>query len=145
MNPSAPRSADASSIEGDDRRSRATTLLNTTTTQNVAWPRMIAGMPKLRPGTASTNDASASAVTIPGNAIGRTNANEIVSRPKNRACAIPNEARVPSVSAITVAASATSRECSSAGRSVEFFQATSNHEVVKNSGGHVAFGLFEKA
>src|SRR3954465_11505426 len=34
--PSAPRSADASSSEGESRRSRADVLLNTITTQNVA-------------------------------------------------------------------------------------------------------------
>ena len=84
MTPSAPRSIDASMIEPEVRRRRATTLLNTTTTQNVAWPMMIAGIPKFSPGIASTIEDSASAVTIPGNAIGRTSANEIVSRPKNR-------------------------------------------------------------
>ena len=52
--PSAPRSIDASMIEPEVRRSRATTLLNTTTTQNVACPRMIAEIPKFRPGIAST-------------------------------------------------------------------------------------------
>ena len=90
-------------IEPEVRRSRATTLLKTTTTQNVAWPTMIAEIPKFRPGIASTIEDSAKAVTIPGKAIGNTSANEIVSRPKNRARAIAKDASVPSVKAITVA------------------------------------------
>ena len=64
---------------------------------------MIAGMPKLSPGITSTIEDSASAVTIPGNAIGRISANEIESRPKNLARAIANDASVPSVRAISVA------------------------------------------
>ena len=41
----APRSALASSNERDMRRSRATALLNTTTTQNVAWPTITVNRP----------------------------------------------------------------------------------------------------
>ena len=41
------------------RRRRAITLLKITTTQNVAWPTMIAGIPKRMNGTASTMDERA--------------------------------------------------------------------------------------
>ena len=44
--PSAPRSIDASTSDVGVRRSRAITLLNTTTMQNVACPTMIVNSPK---------------------------------------------------------------------------------------------------
>ncbi len=123
-------------IEPEVRRRRATTLLNTTTTQNVAWPMTIAGMPKLSPGITSTIDESASAVTIPGNAIGRTSANEIVSRPKNLARAIANDASVPSVRAISVAKIPMRNEFTNGWRRLGLCQAVLNHDVVNNDGGH---------
>src|SRR4026209_1636656 len=136
VTPSAPRSIDASTIEPDERRKRATTLLNTTTTQKVACPTMIAGMPKFSPGIASTIDDNASAVTIPGKAIGRTSANEIVSRPKNLARAIANDASVPSTRAINVAQIATRKELVTGCRRSVLCHAVVNHDVVTNDGGH---------
>ncbi len=65
------------------RRSRATTLLNTTTMQNVAWPIMIVHRLKVMP-TVLMPVRSAIPVTIPGSAIGSTRTNEIAWRPKNR-------------------------------------------------------------
>ena len=134
--PSAPRSIDASTIEPEVRRRRATTLLNTTTTQNVAWPTMIAGMPKFSPGIASTIDDRASAVTIPGNAIGSTSANEIVSRPKKRARAIANDAREPSTSAMIVAKIPMRNELATGCRRAWLCSAFVNHENVRRFGGH---------
>ena len=57
------------------RRSRATTLLNTTTMQNVEWPIMIVHTPNgcsnvLMP------ERSAMPVMMPGKAIGRTRRND---------------------------------------------------------------------
>ena len=63
--PSAPRSIDASTIDPDVRRSRAITLLNTTTTQNVAWPIMIVHIENVTP-VVFIADRSAIAVMMPG-------------------------------------------------------------------------------
>ena len=86
-NTPAPRSIDASSSEPPVRRSRASTLLKTTTMQNVACPTTTVNSPKLMPiGRACVVIAldSAMPVTMPGSAIGSTTRNEIASRPKKR-------------------------------------------------------------
>ena len=71
----APRSADADSSEPPIRRSRAVTLLKTTTMQKVAWPTMIVKRPAVMPKTGLSRfwmtDWSAIPVTMPGSAIGR--------------------------------------------------------------------------
>ncbi len=85
--PEAPRSCDASTSEPATRRKRASTLLKTITTQNVAWPITIVRVPKV----IQLTDSSASEievrraipVTMPGRAIGNTTRTEIASRPKN--------------------------------------------------------------
>ena len=66
------------------RRSRATTLLKTTTMQNVAWPMMTVSRPSDTPSTCVNVAFSAMPVTMPGSAIGRTTRNETASRPKKR-------------------------------------------------------------
>ena len=91
---------------------------------------MIAGMPKSSHGIASTIDDNASAVTIPGNAIGNTSANEIASRPKKVARAIAKEASDPSTSAITVAMMPTTNELMTGSRNAGLCHAVVNHDVV---------------
>jgi hypothetical protein len=66
------------------RRRRATTLLNTTTMQNVAWPTTIVSSPSDTPSTCVKVEFSAMPVTMPGSAIGRTTRNDTASRPKKR-------------------------------------------------------------
>ena len=65
-----------------------------------------------------------------------TSANEIVSRPKNLARAIANDASVPSVSAISVARIPMMNEFTNGWRRLGLCQATVNHEVVNSDGGH---------
>src|SRR4051812_7394121 len=67
--PSAPRSADASRSDGDDRRKRARTLLYAITRQNVAWPITIVHSERSMCRYVK-NEFSAIPVMIPGNAIG---------------------------------------------------------------------------
>ena len=67
------------------RRSRATTLLKTTTMQNVAWPRITVKRPNEIPsGTSTVLNAELSAipVTMPGKAIGRITRKLIDCLPK---------------------------------------------------------------
>ena len=80
----APRSADASSNEVEVRRRRATTLLKTTTMQNVACPMTIVKSPSDTPSTWVKVELSAMPVTMPGSAMGSTTRNETASRPKKR-------------------------------------------------------------
>ena len=66
------------------RRSRAWTLLNTTTMQNVAWPMITVIRPKLfGPITVASAALSAMPVTMPGSAIGRMTRKLTDERPKN--------------------------------------------------------------
>src|SRR5437763_723111 len=113
--PSAPRSCEASISEGEERRRRATTLLKTMTTQNVAWPTTIVQIENVMC-PARNAELSAMAVTMPGSAIGKTSRNEIASRPKKLNRATPNAAIEPSTSAIPVAISPTRTESQSAPR-----------------------------
>src|SRR5437867_7420145 len=106
-----------------------------TTTQNVACPTMIAGIPNEMNETASTIDESARAVTMPGRAIGRTSANEIVSRPKNRKRWIANAARLPSSNANVVAKTPAIREFRTAAQILSSCHATENQCSVHRSGG----------
>ena len=142
--PSAPRSIDASTIDPDVRRRRAITLLNTTTTQKVACPIMIVHKEKFTP-VVFIADRSAMPVMMPGSAIGRTSANDTVSRPKNRKRCTANEARVPSTTATAAATSPILIEFSRPSRIPFAFHATSNHFVVKPVGGHACATLVLKA
>ena len=78
---------------------------------------------------------SATPVTTPGSAIGRTTRNEIVSRPKNRKRATANEARLPRRSAIPVATAPTLIDVQSASRAPVLSIASPNHLVVRSGGG----------
>ena len=81
----APRSIDASSRSPPSRRSRAITLLNTTTMQNVACATDRREQPTAgRRGSCGTRCCSAMPVTMPGSAIGRITSSDTASRPKNR-------------------------------------------------------------
>src|SRR2546428_12756671 len=87
--------------DGELRRSLASTLLYTTTTQNVAWP--ITMVQKLngmfsRP----MADRSEIPVMIPGSAIGKVTRNDTVSRPKNLLRCTAAAARGPKTSALAV-------------------------------------------
>src|SRR6476660_3197186 len=77
----------------------------------------------------------ATPVTIPGSAIGRITRNEIVSRPKNRWRDTASEARVPSTSAIAVAAIPALIEVKKASRAASLSNAFENHSVVRLGGG----------
>ena len=133
--PSAPRSIDASTNDVGVRRSRATTLLKTTTMQNVAWPMMIANRPNGIP-EAFTDEFRAIAVTIPGSAIGSTSRNETELRPKNRKRWTANAAALPSTSAMRVTIVAICKEFPSASRTSGLRHAIPNHFVVQLSIGH---------
>src|SRR5262249_46695484 len=74
-------------------------------------------------------------VTMPGNAIGRITANEIVSRPKNWFRATAIDASVPRARAMAVAPSATPMEVTNAARRPVFSNASTTHWVVKPVGG----------
>src|SRR5579884_4432064 len=75
-------------------------------------------------------ELSAIPVTMPGSAIGSTSRNEIVSRPKNRNRCTPNDASVPSTSAIAVAYAAAFSESQSAFCMSPLWIAGPNHFVV---------------
>ena len=79
---------------------------------------------------------SAIPVTIPGSAIGSTTRNEMVSRPKKLNRVTASEARLPSTSAIAVAASPTLIEVMKASWAPWFSIAFGNHSVVRLGGGH---------
>ena len=83
MNRVAPRSIEAASAFSPSRRSRAITLLNTTTMQNVACATTMVRNPRSSPSMAVKAELSASPVTMPGSAIGRITSSETASRPKN--------------------------------------------------------------
>ena len=133
---SAPRSIDASSIERDVRRSRAMTLLKTTTMQNVAWPTAIVNAENPMP-VVLIVALSAMPVTMPGSAIGRTNRNEIASRPKNAKRWIASAASVPSTIATSVAATPIWSDRTIASTRSLFAKATANQSVVKFAIGQV--------
>lgn len=84
VKPVAPRSIDASSRLPPIRRNRATTLLNTTTMQNVACAMIAVSRPRLMPRIVRNALFSAMPVTIPGSAIGRMISSDTGLRPKNR-------------------------------------------------------------
>ena len=84
MNAGAPRSAEASSRLVPIRRSRAITLLNTVTMQNVACATTIVRKPRSQPNIVRNALLSAMPVTMPGSAIGRMISSETASRPKKR-------------------------------------------------------------
>jgi hypothetical protein len=135
--PSAPRSIDASSSDRDTRRSRATTLLNTTTMQKVAWPTTIvhseSGTPRNR-----KVDCRAMPVTMPGSAIGSTTSSDSVSRPKKRWRWTANDRALPSSSATTVAPSAAFTDVHTAFLAPALSQARAHQSTVKPSGGQLA-------
>jgi hypothetical protein len=75
-------------------------------------------------------------VTMPGSAIGITTRNETVSRPKKRWRATANEASVPRMRAIPVAAAPTLMEVKKALRAAWSRSASPNQCVVTLSSGH---------
>ena len=78
----------------------------------------------------SIAERSAIAVTIPGSAIGSTRRNDTVFRPKKSNRSTANAAALPRTRASAVAKSATSREVTSAARTVASRNAMPNHFVV---------------
>src|SRR4030095_610994 len=105
------------------------------TMQNVACPTMIVQSPKVDCQN-EKNELNAMPVMIPGNAIGRTKRNEIVSRPKNRNLWTANAAADPSKRAITVAPSAALTDRSSACCISASWVGGANHFVVQSVIGH---------
>src|SRR5262245_23445680 len=100
---------------------------------------MMAARPKVSPievRELSTAEDSASAVTMPGSAIGSTRMNDTASRPKNANRCTANEASVPSTSAMHVAHTAATIDVHSALCRFESCHATWNHFKVKSWGGH---------
>src|SRR5262245_66003973 len=83
----------------------------------------------------STAYDNASAVTMPGNAIGSTRMNETASRPKNANRWTANDARLPRISAIKVAKIAAPIDLRSAPFRLGSFHATENHFRVNSCGG----------
>ena len=132
-------SADADSGEPPMRRSRAVTLLKTTTMQKVAWPTMIVKRPALMPKTGLSTfwmtDWSAIPVTMPGSAIGRITSSEIELRPKNLYRVSASASRLASTRAIAVAPSPASTDVRRASRGPGALSATDHHLVVRPGGG----------
>ncbi len=126
----APRSIEASSRLPPSRRSRAIALLNTVTTQKVAWETTSENRPSWMPKIVRNALARAIPVTTPGSAIGSTISRDTVSRPKNRKRWRASAAMVPSTSATAVAISATSTETTIALRAPGFSRAADHHCVV---------------
>src|SRR4051812_14267663 len=133
--PLAPRSCEAHVSDSDTRRRRASTLLKTSTMQNVVWPmitvRIDSGVFVNR-----KNDASATPVITPGRMIGRITAKLTASRPGKRKRAKAKARAVPSTSAIAVAIAAIRTDSHSASFGVASWKAVSNHFVEKPGKGH---------
>src|SRR5437763_8933414 len=132
--PLAPRSRDASSSEGDSRRNRASTLLNTSTMQNVVWPittvrtdRSVCVNRK--------NDASATPVITPGRMIGSVTAKFTTSRPKKRKRAKANAIAVPRISAKVQENSATFTDSQAASFGAGSCHSFTNQRVEKPGNG----------
>src|SRR6185503_5904913 len=127
--PLAPRSIDASTSDPGVRRSRAITLLNTTTMQKVAWPITIVRMLKeIR--NVLIEELRAIAVTIPGRAIGKTRRKDTALRPKKEKRCTANAAALPNRSAAPVAIDATCSDVTSASRTRWLCHVVANHLVV---------------
>src|SRR3954469_22057134 len=133
--PLAPRSRDASSSEGDSRRNRASTLLNTSTMQNDVWQ-----ITTVRTDSAvcvkRKNDASATPVSTPGRMIGSVTAKFTTSRPKKRKRANANAMPVPSRTAKTVEKRATLTDSQAAFFGAGSCQSLTNQRVEKPGNGH---------
>src|SRR5258706_12423872 len=99
--------------------------------QNVAWPTTIVAVEKLSPAVL-TLALSASPVTIPGRAIGRTRDREKTSRPKKRKRWIANAAREPRMIAIPAASTPTWIDRPSASRTDALSHAAPNHWVLNS-------------
>ena len=106
---------------------------------------MIACSPNWMNGTASTMADRASAVTMPGKAIGSTRRNEIASHPKNRNRCNPNAASDPRISASSVAKRPAMSELTIAPLRVGSSHATKNQCTVNSCGGHDGMRLMLKA
>src|SRR4051794_28293424 len=131
-NPLAPRSIDSSTSDDCVWRRRASTLLKTSTMQNVACPITIVQYER------STdqnwkNEFRAMPVMIPGSAIGSTSSSEIDWLPKKRKRCRPNAANEPSSSAIVVATRPAFSDSANACRISSLCQVLENHLVEKPS------------
>src|SRR4029079_11360917 len=116
--------------EPDVLRSRASTLLNTITTQKVACPMTI--VQKLRSiDQKPKNELSAMPVMIPGSAIGSTKMNDTACCPKNLWRESANAASEPRISATAVAVRPALTESQRASRTSWSCHASENHLVVK--------------
>src|SRR5438128_6959157 len=80
-------------------------------------------------------ELSASPVTRPGSAIGRTSRNDTASRPKNLKRCTAKAASDPSTSAAAVAPKPARTDADRADRTSELCQTTVNHFVVSPAGG----------
>jgi hypothetical protein len=132
---SAPRSIDASSRSPPRRRSRAMTLLKTTTTQNVACATTSVSRDSGTPRIVRKALFSAMPVTMPGNAIGRITSSDTASRPKNLYRCSDIAASVPSTSATAVDSRPTTTEVRSASSAPALCAARDHHCRVKPAGG----------
>src|SRR5204863_7664248 len=134
-NPAAPGSRDASSSDGDTRRRRASTLLNTSTMQNVVWPTITVRIDRSVP-VKRKNDASATPVMTPGRMIGRVTAKLTGSRPGKRKRAKAKASAVPSTSANAVENSAIRTDSHAASLAAPSWASRSNQRVEKPGNGH---------
>src|SRR5262245_23654816 len=104
--------------------------------QKVACPAITVSRLRSTPSTWVKVLLSATPVTTPGSAIGRTTRNEIVSRPKNLKRATANEATLPRSRAIPVATAPTLIDVQRASRAPVLSIASLNQWVVRLGGGH---------
>src|SRR4051794_23808991 len=133
--PDAPRSDAASSSERDTRRSRARTLLKTTTMQNVVWPTMTVRIDRSTLANRK-NDAKATPVIAPGRMIGSVTTKLTVDSPKNLKRAKANAIPVPSTRAKKVENSAICTDSHAAFLGAESCASVVNQRVEKPGNGH---------
>ena len=112
--------------------------------QKVAWPTTIVSMPSGMSALVKV-ERRATAVTMPGSAIGSRTTNDNDSRPKNRKRATARDARVPRMRASVVAPSAATNDAPIASRRPSFWSAASTHRRLNPDGGQDAARLGLKA
>src|SRR3954463_13878219 len=142
--PDAPRSRDASSSDGDTRRRRASTLLNTRTMQNVVWPMITVWTDRSVP-VNRKNEASDTPVMTPGRIIGSVTTKLTASRPTKRKRANAKAMLGPSTRANAVANDATFTDSQAASLASPSWASRSNQRVEKPGNGHELIVLLLKA
>ena len=117
------------------RRRRAITLLYATTMQKVVWPATTERKPRSQPKRTHAL-RSATPVTMPGSAIGRTARKPTLCLPKKSWRCSANASIVPSTTATTIATRPIRADDQSASRALSTSKNVVHHRVVQPRGGH---------